>query len=172
MDDLLRLQASNDEHSASYFSSLSINPQGQLCLSLNRHLILATIIEEVITLGRTYGSTSSIGGMQPSVASDVASSTEHNQVNLIHYSIVTQESFTHTAHSKYHSKDALSSTSFKDQEQTETLTMKTRSLNQLDLSEGRSLLVLGLLRKLLETCGHSVSCYTNIPQVSALPLSI
>ena len=168
MDDLLRSQASNDEHSASYFSSLSVNPQGQLCLSLNRQLIFATSIKEVLTLGRTYGS--SISGTLSSVASNVASSAKHCRISLIYYS--AQEGFTHISHSRYHSKDVLSSTSFRDQEQTETHTMKIRSLDQLDLSEGRSLLVLGLLRKLLETCGHSVSCYTNIPQVSALPLSI
>ena len=116
MGDLLWSQASDDEHGVSYFSSLSVNPQGQLYLSLNQRQIFATINEEVLTLGRTYGSTSSIGGMQPSVASDVASSTESYQVNLIHYS--TQEGFTHT---KYHSKDVASSTSFRGQEETETL---------------------------------------------------
>ena len=161
MDDLLRSQVSN-EHSASYFSSLSINPQGQLCLSLNRRLLFATSIEEVLTLGCTYGS--SIIGTPLSVASDVTSA-KHCQFSLIHYS--AQEGFTHTPHSGYHSKEVVSSNAFSNQKQTETHTVKTRSL---DLSEGRSLLVLGLLRKLLETCGHSVSCYTNnIPQVSLLP---
>ena len=168
MDDLLRSQVSNEHSASRYFSSLSINPQGQLCLSLNRRLLFATSIEEVLTLGRTYGS--SISGTPSSVASNVASSAKLYRINLIRYS--TQEGFTHISHSRYHSKDVVSSTSFRGQEQTETHTVKTRSLNHLDLSEGRSLLVLGLLRNLLETCGHSVSCYTNIPQVSSLPLSI
>ena len=165
MGNLLWSQASDDEHGVSYFSSLSINPQGQLCLSLNRRMIFATIIEEVLTLGRTYGSIN-ISRTSSSVTSDVASSTKYCRVNLVHYS--AQEGFIPTAQSKYHSKD-VSSTSFRDLEQTETRTVKTRTLDQLDLSEGRSLLVLGLLRKLLEARGHSVSCYTNIPQVYLPP---
>ena len=133
-------------------------------------MIFATGIEEILTLGHTYGS--SISGTPSSAASDVASFAKHYQISLIHYS--TWEGFTHTAHSKCHSKDVVSSNTFTRQEGTETHTAKTRTLNQLNLSEGRSLLVLGLLRKLLEARGHFVSCHTNIPQVclppSLLPL--
>lgn len=112
-------------------------------------------IEDVITLGPTCGSSSSGASL---IASDISSlSIKCCHVNLIHHSV--QWSFTRTEHP---SEDVMSSNSLIG---TEICAMKTRSLNQLTLHEGRSLLVLGLLRKLLETRGHSVSCYTNIPQV-------
>ena len=159
LEDLLNLELQTSDNERLYFSSLSVNPQhvqGQLCLSLNRPLIFTTNIEEVLTLGHTYGSNSS-GTFLPIAGNDTF--TERYLIHL--YS--AQGDFSHSTCTQHHHKDVVSANSLR--EETETCVTKTRSLTQLDLNEGRSLLVLGLLRKLLEACGHSVFCYTNIPQV-------
>ena len=97
-------------------------------------------------MGPTYGM--NISGTL-SETGDVTSAERCQIISLVHY--LAQEIFTQTAHSTQQlGEDGLSSNSSGDRIGTETHTMKTRSLNQLDLSEGRSLLVLGLLRKLLE----------------------
>ena len=158
MEDLLDLESQTSDNEQLYFSSLSVNSQhaqGQLCLSLNRLLIFTTNVEEFLTLGHTYGSNSS--GTLPITGNDTF--TKHYLIHL--YSV--QGDFTHSTYTQHHHKDVVSANSLR--EETKTCVTKTRSLNQLDPTEGRSLLVLGLLRKLLETCGHSVFCYTNIPQV-------
>ena len=150
LEELLESQASDDERS--YFSSLSVNPQGQLCLSLNRPLVFATNIEEVLTLGPSYGSNSR-------GASSVAGEDTCTKRYLIYHS--TQGDLTHGAYTEH--KDVMSTKS--SRKGPETCATGTRSLNQLDLNEGWSLLVLGLMRKFLEACGHSMFCYTNSPQV-------
>ena len=103
LEELLESQTSDDE--CSCFSSLSVNSQGQLCLSLNRPLVFATNIEEVITLGPDYGNNSS--RISPIAGDDT--STKCYQFNLIHHS-TQRGSFTCTQHS---GEDVMSSTSLR-----------------------------------------------------------
>ena len=134
----------------SYFASISINPQGQLCLSLNRPLIFATSIDEVLTLGPTYG-TGNRERSSTAAEDGVTTSSSPTTFHLLHYS--TQEGSTLN---RLHSLDAPSS---------DLSEAMRRSLHQLDLSEGRSLLVLGLLGNLLKARGRSVVFHTSIPKV-------
>ena len=92
-------------------------------------------------------------------------STKCYLFNLIHHS--TQGDFTHSAYT-YH-EDIVSTKS--SRKGPETCATGITSLNQLDLNERWSLLVLRLMRKFLEACGHSVFCYTNIPQVFFISFS-
>ena len=156
LEELLESQASDDKRS--YFASLSVNPEGHLCLSLNRPLVFATNIEEVLTLGPAYGSNSR-------GASSVAGEDTCTKYYFIYHS--TQGDFTHGAYTEH--KDVMSTKS--SRKGPETYATGTRSLNQLNLNEGWSLLVLGLTRNLLEACDLSMFCCTNIPQVFHISFS-
>lgn len=158
MDHLLSSQGIDDDQR--YFSSLSVNPQGQLCLTLNRPLVIAMTIDEVINQGTAYGCRNVSSVAETSL---IPSTTEKQQILLVHqFSSSLRESVdlqgiavTQTDQVNCKMKEA-------------TLVVDTMPLNKLDLNEGRSLLVLGLLLRLLQAQGHSVTYCANLTQVCVI----
>ena len=159
----------------SYFSALSINPRGQLCLSLNRPSVFATTINQVLNLGPAYGHDS----VSP-MASDSSQCGQCGCITLVHHSstslqldgsdhrrLATCTSGQSHDQCRMYTESQVGgekvSTSLR--EETTAATCAGSTLSGLGLNKGRSLLVLGLLLKLLQVQGHSVAHYTSLPQV-------
>ena len=155
MDHLLSSQGIDDDQR--YSSSLSVNPQGQLCLTLNRPLVIAMTIDEVINQGTAYGHRNTSPVAETSL---LPSTTDKQQILLVHqFSSTLRES----VDLQGIAVTQLDQVNCKMKEA--TFVVDTMPLNKLDLNEGRSLLVLGLLLKLLQAQGHSVTYCANLTQV-------
>ena len=159
----------HDEEGPALFTALSVNPQGQLCLTLNRTRVMAMTIDHVITQGPTYGRSNAASSVIEIDVSDW--STERCCVTLIHYLShglstegqslrwgVADRSCDHGGHAL--AVDEIRGTA------AVCPTSVGMPLSKLDASEGRSILVLGLLLQLLRFQGHPVSYLTNLPEVS------
>ena len=154
----------HDEEGPALFTALSVNPQGQLCLTLNRTRVITMTINHVISQGPTYGRSNAPLSVIENDASDW--STECCCVTLIHclshglsaegQSLrwgVADRSCDHRGHALGVHGTA------------ECHTAMGMPLSKLNTNEGRSILVLGLLLQLLRFQGHSVSYITSLPEV-------
>lgn len=168
-EDLLSSQVTGDDGQP-YFTAHCVNPQGQLRLSLNRPLVFATTVGDVLSLGPTYGRPrrSMLSGAGNSAS---LSPVQQNHILLIH-------NFTRHLSCGIldrHQAETILSSSQRvcacDDARRDEATLPTGPLlllDELDLNEGRALLVLGLLLNLLKLGDHSVFHYSNIPQVSQI----
>ena len=160
VDDLLSSQVADDDDRC-LFSSLSVNPQSQLCLRLNRPLVMAMTVCEVVTMGTEYGHTN-VSQTECKSSSLYTTGDGYQNITLVnHLSRSCGQSGDREQQGVPMSSDQSTHASCGEA----TPTSKTVLLNELSLNEGRTLLVLGLVLKLLQVHGHSVSHYTDIPQV-------
>ena len=167
-EDLLTSQATGDDDQQ-YFTSLCINPQGQLCLVLNRPLVFSVTVGDLLSLrpgyGRTITSSSTL-----SVAVDAASLSpaEQNHIVLIHnFSLhLSCGTVNHHPTGTTLSDQRACACDGASRNEASLSTVPMLQLDKLDINEGRPLLVLGLLLNLLKLGGHSVFYFINMPQVS------
>ena len=157
-----------DEEKETLFTSLSVNPQGQLCLRLNRTPVVAMTIDRVITQGLLYGRSSAPPAVFENESRDW--STEQCYITLVHHSSLGLCAERPTLHhqgvaSRSCDRDSRAPDDDKAHDVPTCTASMGMPLSKLDINEGRSLLVLGLLLKLMKFQGNTVSYLTDLPQV-------
>lgn len=130
-ESLLSIESSSPRHFARFFSKISINPQGQLCLWLNRPMVFSKCLSQVSEMGSKYGHSVM---SPPAPGCQGSSQNADAAVLLINDSAVLK-------HMASRSGSGQSSVDPSD----------------LSLSDSRSALLVGVVSNLLKARGHEVN---------------